>query len=134
MDISGLEPGKHGVEVTYPGDDKYAPLSNVTIVDIPKVDDYKFTADAKVDGSSVDITVSVPKDITGPVLIDVNGVGYYANATGGQAKLHLDDLSKGKYDVVVKYPGDDKYAPNRNTTSFEIDAKETSMSIKCYFI
>ena len=130
VDISGLEPGKHGVEVTYPGDKKYAPVSNVTIVDIPKVDDYKFTADAKVDGSSVDITVSVPKDVTGPVLIDVNGVGYYANATGGQAKLHLDDLSKGKYNVVVKYPGDDKYAPNSNATSFEIDAKETSMSIK----
>ena len=130
LDISGLEPGKHGVEVTYPGDKKYAQESNATIIDIPKVDDYKITANAKVDGSSVDITVSLPKDVTGPVLIDVNGVGYYANATGGQAKLHLDDLSKGKYDVVVKYPGDDKYAPNRNATSFEIDAKETSMSIK----
>ena len=130
VDISGLEPGKHGVEVTYPGDKKYAQESNATIIDIPKVDDYKITANAKVDGSSVDITVSLPKDVTGPVLIDVDGVGYYANVTGGQATLHLDDLSKGEHNVVVKYPGDDYYAPNGNTTSFEIDAKETSMSIK----
>ncbi|MBR6023487.1 MAG: Ig-like domain repeat protein [Methanobrevibacter sp.] len=129
VDISDLEPGKHAVEVTYPGDKKYAQASNATVVDIPKADDYKITATAKVDGTSADITVTLPKDATGPVLIDVNGVGYYANAENGQAKLHLDDLSKGKYDVVVTYPGDDKYASKGNSTSFNIDAKETPMSI-----
>ena len=128
--IGDLKPGNHTVEVIYSGDKYFTPASKINDVEVPKVDDYKINVDAKVDGSSVDITVSVPKDVTGPVLIDVDGVGYYANVTGGQAKLHLDDLSKGEHNVVVKYPGDDYYAPNGNTTSFEIDAKETSMSIK----
>uniref|UniRef100_UPI00388D6DAF Ig-like domain repeat protein n=1 Tax=Methanobrevibacter sp. TaxID=66852 RepID=UPI00388D6DAF len=130
VDLSGLEPGKHAVEVTYSGDDKYAKASNATVVEIPKVDDYEITVDAVVDGNSVDITVTLPGDITGPVLIDVDGVGYYANATGGQAKLHLDDLSKGDYNVVVTYPGDDKYTSNGNTTSFTIDEKETPVNIE----
>ena len=128
--IGDLKPGNHTVEVIYSGDKYFTPASKINDVEVPKVDDYKINVDTKVDGSSVDITVSLPKDVTGPVLIDVDGVGYYANATGGQAKLHLDDLSKGEHNVVVKYPGDDYYAPNGNTTSFEIDAKETSMSIK----
>ena len=128
--IGDLKPGNHTVEVIYSGDKYFTPASKINDVEVPKVDDYKINVDTKVDGSSVDITVSLPKDVTGPVLIDVDGVGYYANATGGQATLHLDDLSKGEHNVVVKYPGDDYYAPNGNTTSFEIDAKETSMSIK----
>ena len=77
----------------YSVDKYFTPASKINDVEVPKVDDYKINVDAKVDGSSVDITVSVPKDVTGPVLIDVDGVGYYANVTGGQAKLHLDDLS-----------------------------------------
>ena len=130
IDIGQLIPGNHTIEVIYSGDDNFTPASNITYVEVPKIDDYEITVVAEVNGSSVDITVNLPTNITGPVLIDVNGVGYYANATGGQAKLHLDDLSKGKYDVFAYYPGNEYYAPKGNTTSFNIDKKETPISIK----
>ena len=123
VDISDLEPGKHAVEVTYPGDDKYAPVSNATVIEIPKVGGYDISVDAKVDGNSVDITVNLPKDIDGVVLINVGDVGYYANVTNGKAKLHLSDVDNGYYDVTAKYLGDDYYASGENKTSFTIDAK-----------
>ncbi|WP_407415803.1 Ig-like domain repeat protein, partial [Methanobrevibacter sp.] len=130
INISDVEPGNHTIEVIYSGDDNFNPASNVTDVEVPKVDDYEITVDAEVDGNSVDITVSLPEDVTGPVLIDVDGVGYYANVTDGQAKLHLDDLSAGNHDVAVKYPGDDYYAPKGNATSFTVDKSETPISIE----
>ena len=130
VDISDLMPGEHTIEVIYSGDYNYTRASDMELFKVPKVDDYNITVDAKVDENSVDITVTLPEDITGPVLIDVDGVGYYANATGGQAKLHLDNLTKGDHGVVVKYPGDDYYAPNGNATSFTIDEKETQMKVE----
>ena len=123
-------PGNHTIEVIYSGDDNYTSDSDVESFNVPKVDEYNITVDAIVDENSVDITVKLPENVTGPVLIDVDGVGYYANATGGQAKLHLDNLTKGDHDVVVKYPGDDYYAPNGNATSFTIDEKETQINVE----
>ena len=88
--------------------------------EIPKNGDYELTVDAKVDYDSVDITVNLPIDVSAPVLIDVDGVGYYANATDGTANLHLDNLTKGGHYVVAKYIGDANYAGKTNTTSFVI--------------
>ena len=111
--------GVYQVNATYIGLDNVA-VSNATINitmikedEIPENEDYYgFTIDAKVDDDSVDITVRLPMDASAPVLIDVDGVGYYANATDGTAKLHLDNLAKGGHDVVAKYLGDAKYSGN----------------------
>ena len=130
VDIGDLMPGEHTIEVIYSGDYNYTNASDMELFKVPKVDDYNITVDAKVDENSVDITVTLPENVTGPVLIDVDGVGYYANVTAGQAKLHLDNLTKGDHDVVVKYPGDDYYAPNGNATSFTIDEKEPQMKVE----
>mgnify|MGYP002514157070 CR=1 FL=1 len=107
--------GVYQVNATYIGLDNVA-VSNATI-NISKNEDYEFTVDAIVDYDSVDITVRLPMDASAPVLLDVDGVGYYANATDGTAKLHLDNLAKGGHDVVAKYLGDAKYSGN---TSFVV--------------
>ncbi|MBR0271401.1 MAG: Ig-like domain repeat protein, partial [Methanobrevibacter sp.] len=44
IDISDLAPGNHTVEVSYPGDDKYAPFENSTVISVPLVDDYEISA------------------------------------------------------------------------------------------
>ncbi|SDA73100.1 Ig-like domain repeat protein, partial [Methanobrevibacter millerae] len=129
VDIGDLMPGNHTIEVIYSGNDNYTSASDMESFNVPKAEDYNITVDAIVDENSVDIIVTLPENVTGPVLIDVDGVGYYANVTAGQAKLHLDNLTKGDHDVVVKYPGDDYYAPNGNVTSFTIDEKETQMKV-----
>jgi hypothetical protein len=123
--VDDLAYGNHTIEVIYSGDDNYSDTSKSKDIEVPQVSDYELTVSAAVDINSVDITVILPDDITGPVLIDVNGVGYYANATGGEAKLHLDGLSNGLYEVIVTYPGDEKYTSKSNSTTFVIDAKVT---------
>ena len=119
--------GVYQVNATYIGLDNVA-VSNATINitmikedEIPENEDYYgFTIDAKVDDDSVDITVRLPMDASAPVLIDVDGVGYYANVTDGTAKLHLDNLAKGGHDVVAKYLGDANYTEKTNATSFVV--------------
>jgi hypothetical protein len=123
--VGNLTPGNHTVEVIYSGDDTHAGASNSTVVEVPKISDYAFSVGAKVDGRDATITVKLPKDIDGEVLLDINGVGYYANATGGKAKVTLKDFENGEYTVVARYPGDDKYDSQKNTTSFVIDEKIT---------
>ena len=111
--------GDYQVNATYIGLDNVA-ISNATINITKNEDYYEFTVDAKVDYDSVDITVNLPIDVSAPVLIDVDGVGYYANVTEGTAKLHLDNLPKGGHDVVAKYLGDANYAEKTNATSFVV--------------
>jgi len=98
-------------------------------VDNQRISDYDFTVDALVDGDSVDISVKLPKNISNPVLIDVNGVGYYSNPTNGEAKLHLDDLPKGNNDVVATYLGDVYYGPRSNATEFVISSTTLEVQV-----
>ncbi|MBQ9026739.1 MAG: Ig-like domain repeat protein, partial [Methanobrevibacter sp.] len=121
--ITEILPGNHTVEVIYSGDGNYTGVSNTTNIEVPKVSDYDISVDAVVNGHDVEITVYLPTDVDGVVLIDVGDVGYYANASNGQAKLYLKDVVNGKYGVTAKYLGDDYYAPRENTTSFTVDAK-----------
>ena len=125
LTVKSLTPGNHTVEVIYSGDGNYTGGSNSTVVDVPKVSDYEFAVDTVVDGRDVTIDVALPEDIGGVVLIDVGGVGYYANATDGKASITLSDLSNGDYTVTVTYPGDDKYDSQSNSTKFSVAAKVT---------
>ena len=125
VDISDLAPGNHSVEVIYDGD-KYAPYDETTDFEVPKVDDYKFDVDATVDKDKATITVDLPEDVNGVVLVDVDGVGYYVNATNGKAILDLTYPNDGKHTVTVSYPGDDKYGPAKDTTAFDISYKDNT--------
>ena len=126
VDISDLEPGKHGVEVTYSGDDKYASGSNATIIDIPKISDYPFDVvaeDINV-GQKTNININLPKDVNGQVLVDIDGIGYYANVTDGVAHVELPlDLKPGSYEAVVTFPGNDKYESKTVKDSFNVNEK-----------
>ena len=121
VNITDLLPGNHTVEVIY-GDKNYTVYENTTDIVIPKVDDYPFDVDVAVDGNNVEFSVNLPKDTNGVVLVDVDGKGYYMNVTNGAGKLLLTDLNKGTYDVGIKYPGDNKYAEVKKSTSFTIES------------
>ena len=129
VDISDLTPGNHSVEVIYDGD-KYAPYDNTTDFEVPKVDDYKFDVNATVDKNKATITIDLPEDVDGIVLVDVDGVGYYANVTDGKATLDLVYTDDGNHTVKVIYPGDDKYESGEASTEFAISyKKDTPMDI-----
>ena len=125
VNVTDLLPGNHTVEVIYSGDGNYTG-ENITVpFNVPKVDDYEMNVTAVVDGRDVTITVNLPENATGVILLDVNGTGYYANISGDKAILTLKDVSGGQYSVVATYPSDDYYASKSNSTSFTVDAKVT---------
>ena len=122
VDISDLAPGNHDVKVTYPGDDKYAPVTNSTTINVPKKSDYPI--DITTDGDK--LVVSVPDDATGDVAVSIDGKDYTVPIKDGKAVVDISDLPSGTHDVKVTYPGNDKY--DQKTVSASI-VKERSLVI-----
>ena len=72
--------------------------------------------------------MTVPKDATGRVLVDIDGVGYYGTIVNGKAKVVIPELPSGKYTAKVTYEGDDKYLPSTTTTKFTVTKAKTPIS------
>ncbi len=127
--VTGLAFGEKTVAVTYYGDDNYVEnftTGQFTVYKRPSTVSAS-SKDIKY-GKDETITITVPADQTGRVLVDVNGVGYYANIINGKAKVIVSDLPAGKYVAVVTYEGDGKYLPSTTTTSFKVTKSSTPIS------
>ena len=109
--ISDLANGTYSVDVFYNGDDIYAPIKNSTAFTVSKVSDYNMTVDIAdiVKGENATITVSVPEDGTGSVIVTINGTNYKGTVINGTAKVIIPGLDEGTYKVVTFYTGDNKY-------------------------
>ena len=109
--ISDLANGTYSVDVFYNGDDIYAPIKNSTAFTVSKVSDYNMTVDIAdiVKGENATITVSVPEDGTGSVIVTINGTDYNGTVVNGTAKVIIPGLDEGTYKVVTFYTGDNKY-------------------------
>ena len=109
--ISDLANGTYSVDVFYNGDDIYAPIKNSTAFTVSKVSDYNMTVDIAdiVKGENATITVSVPEDGTGNVIVTINGTDYKGTVVNGTAKVIIPGLDEGTYKVVTFYTGDNKY-------------------------
>ena len=109
--ISDLANGTYSVDVFYNGDDIYAPIKNSTAFTVSKVSDYNMTVDIAdiVKGENATVTVSVPEDGTGSVIVTINGTDYNGTVVNGTAKVIIPGLDEGTYKVVTFYTGDNKY-------------------------
>ena len=119
-----LSVGNHIAEVIYSGDETYNALTTYTNFCIEKISDYEFELIAGdiEKGEALNITVVLPEDVNGKVLIDLNGIGYYINVTNGIGLFNgTIDLPAGKYDVRATFEGDDKYASKVSNDSFEVN-------------
>ena len=109
--ISDLANGTYSVDVFYNGDDIYAPIKNSTAFTVSKVSDYNMTVDIAdiVKGENATITVTIPEDGTGSVIVTINGTDYNGTVVNGTAKVIIPGLDEGSYKVVTFYTGDNKY-------------------------
>ena len=109
--VSNLANGTYSVSVFYNGDDTYMPMENSTKFTVSKVSDYNMTVDIAdiIKGENATITVTVPKDGTGSVVVTINGTDYKGTVTNGTAKVIIPGLDEGTYKVVTFYAGDAKY-------------------------
>jgi len=109
--VPNLANGTYSVSVFYNGDDTYMPMENSTKFTVSKVSDYNMTVDIAdiIKGENATITVTVPKDGTGSVVVTINGTDYKGTVTNGTAKVIIPGLDEGTYKVVTFYTGDAKY-------------------------
>jgi len=122
FEIENLIAGEKSVFATYGGGDYYASAHASNQFNVSKVDSSLTVevGDVKV-GENVTVTVHVPKDATGQVLIDIDGVGYYVNVTDGVGTIQIPYLENGTYDMALTYVGDDKYLPSSNSDTFKVE-------------
>ena len=122
FEIANLTDGTKTVAVEYSGDDSYNANHTAAAITVSKRPSWVSAEieDIKV-GENVTVTVHVPEDATGQVLIDIDGVGYYVNVTGGVGTAQIPRMPNGIYDVNLTYVGDDKYLPSGNYSQFDVN-------------
>ena len=111
LNIYNLAAGDYNVDVTYLGDNKYLSSTNAANFTVSKVSDYNMTVDIAdiVKGENATITVTIPEDGTGSVIVTINGTDYKGTVVNGTAKVIIPGLDEGTYKVVTFYTGDNKY-------------------------
>ena len=116
-----LSSGNHTVNVIYDGDKNLTGNWTSKTFEVTKLD---APVSVKIINSTVGgkqtITVTVPDNATGQVLIDINDKPYYANITGGKAVLVLDSLPADDYTVNVTYLGDENYTTGSDSKAFKV--------------
>ena len=108
--IPGLKAGNYTVQARYNGDDKYLPANCTAKFTVSKVKpDISTSAPTIKVGQDGKITVTVPKDATGKITIEIDGKNYTALIKDGKAVFVVSGLKVGKHPIKVYYTGDDKY-------------------------
>ena len=115
MFINDMEPGNYTISATYMGDSVFN--TNITSKDFEIAPPEDANITVNVNGSVV--SVELPEDAEGYVIVSVDGKNYYFDADD-EIELDLSDLAPGNYPVDVIYSGDNKYAPAITNATVEI--------------
>ena len=104
IEIPALRPGSYNADVTYAGDENYKNATasvSITVPDEPVVEPKDPNLKASVENTTVSVTVD--KDATGYVVVDVDGTSYYAEIENGKAVISIPALRPGSYSADVTY-------------------------------
>ena len=116
-----LAAGTYGFAAAWVGNDNYNAVVENGDFKVNKIDStVAVNADDIKVGENVTVTVNVPTDATGDVIIIVDGVDYTVAIENGKAVKTIADLKADDYTVTVKYSGDNNYNANQNTTEFTV--------------
>ena len=116
-----LAAGTYGFAAVWAGNDNYNAVAENGDFKVNKIDStVAVNADDIKVGENVTVTVNVPTDATGDVIIIVDGVDYTVAIENGKAVKTIADLKANDYTVTVKYSGDNNYNANQNTTEFTV--------------
>ena len=130
FEIENLTAGNKTIVVTYGGDGEYS--SNFTVGNV-SVEKRTATVIPHIDtiGDDLEITVDVPKNATGYVVVSVDNKTYAIKVNDGVAKTTIKGLSAGNHSVNVTYLGDDQYLPSDVfESSVTIASVNSTVSVK----
>ena len=128
--IENLTVGIKTIAVDYTGDDNYIGnhiTANITVIKAnPEI-----KMNVTVEGDKAIIEVTAPEDITKPVLVNLDEMGYCVNLTDGKGQLFIPGLAGGLHNVIAIYPGDDRYNQSESISkSFNVSNIASGVSVK----
>ena len=131
IDVIGLDEGTYDATVTYSGDDVYAPDTKNATVTVPKKEEpvtpEPVDPEADISVSNETVSMDLPEDATGYMLVDVDGTGYYVPVKDGKASFDLPELAPGNHTIAVTYTGDKNYAPTNATQTITVEKEVPSV-------
>ncbi len=122
--------GSHEVNVTFIDKTNHIYGFNTTTITISKVKDYTFDindiTDVKV-GDTKEITITLPNDATGKVVISIGDNNFNGTVDGNTTKVNITGFVLGENIINITYSGNEKYEPN--TKIIKVSAlKETTLT------
>jgi uncharacterized protein YdeI (BOF family) len=138
VNIPELSEGTHNITVTYSGDSKYEAITKSSVVNVNKTDITNTTGD---NGTVIDNSTTAKGDVTiivtaGDVNVGEDAVIQVTSsedsikltvlvnnnqyALGDDGTVAISNLTVGKYNVIVRFAGDDKLNPASNSTTFNV--------------
>ena len=132
IEISNLEAGKsYSAYISYNGDDKFTNAKANVQIEGPKLPLKDPNLSVSVDGTK--IFVSVDNDATGNILVNVNGIGYFAQIENGVAEIEISNLEAGKsYSASISYDGDENFKDAKANVQIEVpklSLKDPNLSV-----
>ena len=104
-----------------PGDRHYAVSSDsvqVTVYVVP-IGLWVFSYNIEL-GQPTDIVVTLDKNATGFIRLELNNANYTEQVINGTAKFHLDGFELGNYTVYAYFEGNDNYYGGYDWDTFEV--------------
>ena len=128
--VSNLTAGNHTVRAIYGGDEKYLAGNNTTTCNVNKknITMTMNTVNIKVTQNET-ITINLPSDAGGLLLVNVNGTTYSVYANNTKAILVLNGLKYGDYNVNVTYLEDELYNQKSIQGSFKVERLDVNPNI-----
>ena len=120
FNVPDLGNGTYNVVANYMGDEKYEANNNVTSFNVTKVDIVPDVTSTLIVENQTNITVHVPKDVTGNITLFVGGNTIISPISGGIARFNLNNVGNGT-NITFVYAGDDKYN-EFNTSAILLDS------------
>ena len=110
VSVPDLAGGNYSYVIIYLGDD-YLPIvknGNLTVEPKP-IDDKDIIIPPLDDAVGKNVTVQLPSDATGTIILSIGGKDYEFNVVNGAAIVKVPELANGAYTYVIAYSGDSKY-------------------------
>lgn len=123
--FTGLPIGQYAYTLTFAGNDDYAESSTSGTLNVLAVVS-KLTLTLKDTEVTKDATIGITlkdnegNNLTGVVVITVNGQTYNIDVTNGNASKTISGLTMKEYPVTAKFAGDDTYAASSASGKFKV--------------
>ena len=130
INISGLHTGHYDLNVTYNGTDDYYPCVMLVSFNVFKSNS---TINVSVDDVTYgeDVLINVSTDCPDSlVFVEIDGVVYATNLTGGKGIIRITGLHAGDYNLNVTYNGTDDYAPCKKLVNFTVNKQSIKINAK----